>query len=254
MAGRTVRKHTRVYVGGYDFSGYANNIGPLVWEFDTPGLTCFTDAVQGGLPDVVRLSPGLLTGVFDDTATSGLHTVMGTGDGAPYDVTVAIGDRAAPVAGNPVFCGKYQLNSYQADPGEGMIAAKLQFGNWDVNDLVDYQQPWGVLLHAHAAATGANSATGAGIDNGAASALGGYMIYHVTAGDGTATISIDDSADDSSYSALSGATSGEIDFSTATSNIVALGITATVRQYLRWQISLNGATTVTFALAFVRGT
>ena len=109
------------------------------------------------------------------------------------------------------------------------------------------------MLHTKSAETAANSATGAGIDNGAASTAGGYLAFMGFAGNGTATISIDDSADDSSYSALSGATSGELDFSSVQFGLVALGTTATVRQYLRWQLALNTATTVTFALAFVRG-
>ena len=79
------------------------------------------------------------------------------------------------------------------------------------------------------------------------------MTWQVFAGDGTATISVDDSADDNTYGALSGATSGEIDFSSPSSGFVALATTATVKRYIRWQLSLNTANTVTFALAFVRG-
>ena len=81
-------------------------------------------------------------------------------------------------------------------------------------------------------------------------------MYQVFAGDGTATISVEDATtnSDANFAALTGATSGEIDFSTPTAGIVAIGRTATVRRYLRWQISLNTATTVTFALAFVRAT
>ncbi len=82
------------------------------------------------------------------------------------------------------------------------------------------------------------------------------MVYHVFAGDGTATITVEHSVDevDGNYAALGGCTSGEIDFSSVASGIVpTTAITTTVNQYLRWQISLNGASTVTFALSFIRG-
>ena len=82
------------------------------------------------------------------------------------------------------------------------------------------------------------------------------MVYHVFAGDGTATITVEHSVDevDGNYASLGGCTSGEIDFSSVASGIVpTTANTTTVNRYLRWQISLNGASTVTFALSFIRG-
>ena len=254
MAGRTHKKHTRVYIGGYDFSGYANEIGPLIWEFDTPGMTCFTDNIQSGLPNHTRITPSGMKGVFDNTETSGLHVVIadGTLEGTAHNMTVVLGDRAAPDEGDPCFCGEFLLDDYKGQTGEGMLAATMTFGLWDASSLIGYSKPWGVLLHANAAATAANTGS-ADHDNGAATAAGGWLIYHVLAGDGTATISIDDSANGTDWTALTNATSGEVDCSSVSSGIVALTATADVRQYLRWQISLNTATTVTFVLAFIRG-
>ena len=82
MAGRTVNKHTRVYVGGYDLSGYASSIGPLQTQFEAAGITCFTDAVKGIMPNQPMLSPGTLQGVFDNTATTGLHTLHAASAGS----------------------------------------------------------------------------------------------------------------------------------------------------------------------------
>ena len=78
------------------------------------------------------------------------------------------------------------------------------------------------------------------------------MVYQVLAGNGTATISIDNSANNSAFTALSGATTGSINCAVVQHGIVALGVTATVRRYLRWQIALGTATSVTFALSFHR--
>ena len=252
MTGRTLYPYCRFYADGYDLSGYTRQFGPLVWEYEEYESTALTDGSKNVLVGHPTISPQVLNGILDNTATVGLHIVASTA-GVERTVMIPIGDRAAPAAGDPVFCGQFPQKDYKME-GDGIVHASVNFGPWSTSaDSLLYDQPWGLLLLAKSAKTAANSATGAGIDNGAASTAGGYLVYQVFSGDGTATISIDDSADDSSYSALSGATSGEIDFSNPTAGLVALGKTATVRRYLRWQLSLNTASSVTFALAFVRG-
>jgi hypothetical protein len=248
--GRTVNRWTRVYVDGYDLSGYARSIGPLSVEFDAPDLTVLSDGVVGVLPNQAHITPGELNGVLDNTATSGIQAVLSTA-GTYRKVMIPIGIRAAPAAGDPVFLGSFEQLSYKASDDGGAMVVNVPFGEYDITQVGNYTKPWGTLLHALSAATAANSDTGID-DRGSATTAGGYLMYQVTAGDGTATISVDDSADNSSFTALSGATSGVIDCSAATSGIVALGTTATVRRYLRWQIALGTASTVTFALAFVR--
>jgi len=252
MTGRTVKKWARFYMDGYDLSCYAINTGTPVWTYDEQGEAALCDEVKNYLPGWPTIAFGSFSGFLDNTETSGLHAIA-NGAGVIRTIMVPYGFRAAPVIGDPVWCGQYeQLDYMQA--GDTFVGVTINFAAWaNDSDTLLYDQPWGLLIHDHSAETAANSTTGEGVDNGAASAAGGYLIYQVFAGDGTATISIDDSADDSSYSALSGATSGEIDCSSVQYGLVALGKTATVKQYLRWQLSLNTATTVTFALAFVRG-
>ena len=250
---RTVLKHTRIYIGGYDSSPYTGTVGPLTQEFGECEFAALSDDVKNVLPNQANITPGTLNGVFDNTATSGLHILMNDAGGKNV-VSIPIGFRAAPAAGDPVFCGEFEQMSYTAEPGDTCVTATIDLGRWsNTATSKAYDKPWGHLLHANAAATAANSATGAGVDGGASSSAGGFFVYHVTSGDGTATLSVDDSADDSSYTALSDATSGELDCSSVQSGIVALATDATVRQYLRWQISLNSAETVTFVSSFVRG-
>ena len=83
------------------------------------------------------------------------------------------------------------------------------------------------------------------------------MVYRVWGFSGipgdAGTISVDDSADNSSFLALSGCTTGSIDVSTKPSGIVAIGKTATVRQYVRWQVALGTASDVDLTLSFIRG-
>jgi hypothetical protein len=250
--GRTVTKHQRVYVDGYDLSGYASQIGPLGWTFDLAEYFAFSDAIKTYLPGHGHNSLGTYSGIFDNTATSGLHALLAT-PGAKHTVTVAIGIRAAPAAGDPTFSGQYLQGDYLVQPDGEAVMASLAFEQVSQEaSSLNYSQPWGVLLNANTARTAANSSTGQDHPGAAATAYGGLFVYHVTAGNGTATLSVDDSADNSSFLALSGATSGSLNCAAPSAGMVALGKTATVRRYLRWQLALGTATTVTFVSTFIR--
>jgi hypothetical protein len=254
MAGRTVSKHTRVYMDGYDLSGYARTVGPLSTVFDADPQAALTDEIKNGVLGQASITPTQLNGFLDNTATSGLH-VIASGAGVARTMMIPIGSLAAPAAGDPVFCGIFtQKNYYQT--GEMNLYVTIDFGMWEAANRINYQKAWGTLLYAKAARTSATGAnTGTGIDGGGATTAGGYFVYQVFAGNGTATLSVDDAATNTnpSFSALSGATSGSIDCSTVKYGVVPLAVTATVRQYLRFQIAFGTATTVTFASAFVRG-
>src|SRR3990167_9016423 len=182
--GRTVSRWLRVYLSGYDLSGYSRNIGPLAQVYDAVGEPAAADAVKGYLPNHATLGLGTLNGIFDNTATSGLHVLQSAGSGARHVVTVALGVRAAPAAGDPVYCGEFEQQAYMADPNSGMVFATIPFApTSEAAATLAYDRPWGNLLHALAAATAANTATG-GVDGLAATSFGGVFVYHVTAGDG----------------------------------------------------------------------
>lgn len=247
---RTVTKNTRVYVGGYDLSGFGRSIGPLELTHDEADETVWTDAVKGYLRNHAHANVGTLNAVLEDTATTGSAAVLNA-PGGKRVVTAVIGFNAAPAAGDMAFAGEFLQKAYQVTEDGGAVTISAEFAGW-ASDAVSlaHGAPFGALLHANAAATGANSS--AGLDFGAATAKGGFLVYHVLAGDGLAEISIDDSADNSNWTALSGATTGALDCSARAGGLVALATTATVRRYLRWQIALDTATTVTFVLSFHR--
>lgn len=260
MAGRTVLKWVRFYMDGYELGGYSRSLGTAGWAFEEMEKTAFGDAAKGYLPGQPNISIGPLNGVFDSTATSGLH-VVASAIQSERILTVAIGDRAVPVAGVPVFCGQFtQLGYHGVEEGE-TITASIPFGAWEGASILAYDRPWGKLLLPNTAKTGANAA-GAGVESytGAATALGGYMVYHVFAASGagdTATIKVQDSVDEvnGNYGDLAGCTTGVIDVGTAPiSGIKATTTTTTaVKKYVRWQLALGTATSVTFALSFIRG-
>lgn len=255
MAGRTVPKFNTVFVDGYALTGYTVNLGPLSTVFDEPDLTTMGDAVKGTLPAWCDLNVGALNGVFDNTASTGLHVLHSAGAGAKHLVTAMFGDRAAPAQGGWAFTAECEQGAYTEHDSSGAAFVNLPFSKTANNaTTLQYPKGWGMVLNANTARTGANSSTGVDYPSAASTAFGGYMAYHVTAGNGTATISVDDSADNSSFSALSGATTGSITCAAGVSGIVALARTATVRRYLRYQIAMGTATSVTFVLTFVRMT
>lgn len=257
--GRTLNRYSRVYVSGYDLSGYARSIGPLDLTFqegvDDPINADYigTHLGQG------TISPGTLNAIFDSTATTGIHALLQTpGD---KNVMVAQGIRAAPAQGDPVFCAQVAQTGYTLGAQETPTTVTVPFSRTRGNATsLLYAQPWGWLLHANTAVTGVNGSTGVDLVT-TSTALGGYMMYQVTtaagAGDITATIKVQDSDTNVSGDFDDLLTSGVINCGSSgaavpTSGVVALGKTATVRQFVRWQIVLGTATSVTFTLAFVR--
>jgi len=251
--GRTLDKHKRIYIGGYDLSGNARSCGPIGVEYDEADLTAWTDTAHGFLRSHSQTNIGTFNAVFDNTATTGIHIVLPAA-GGERNVIVAQGIRAVPAAGDPAFGGTFIQSAYAPQDDGGGVVVSVPFAGWSASaSSLIYSIGWGTLLHASGAETGANSAN-SGIDNPTAGATtsGGYLCYQVLAGDGTATLSVDDSANNSTWLALSGATSGSINCTAVTSGLVALTATATVRRYLRWQVALGTATTVTFVLMFAR--
>lgn len=255
--GRTVDKWTRVYMDGYDVSGFGRTIGPEEITYDEHDLTAdMSDTIKGYLPGRAHVNIGNFNGVFDNTATTGAHAVLGGTVGGKRVVLAAHGQLAAPAAGDATFGGEFMHKAYQA-VGEGAVTITVPFSGWatDSTTLL-YAAPWGLLLHPSGAETAANTGTGVDCYQQTQTTKGGFLIYQILSSNaaGTVTLSVDDSANNSSFLALSGATTGAIAYtSIPTAGIIAIGTGATVRQYLRWQIALaGGMTTCTFVLAFNR--
>lgn len=247
---RTHLKHYRIYINGIDLSGTSRTIGPLAWMFGAEEDAALTDASKNILIGQADIQAGALSAFLENDAAQLFANQAQT----TRNLMVAIGANAAPVAGNPVFCWKFEDIGYKAEQGSGFVTATLPFGGPSFTSTLTYQRPWGYLLHAKGAETAVNTAVGLD-DNGASSALGGIFIYHLFTSNGTCTLSVDDAATNTnpSFAALSGATSGSINASvTPQHGMVALSTSATVRRYTRWQIAFGTATTATFALGFIR--
>jgi hypothetical protein len=120
-------------------------------------------------------------------------------------------------------------------------------------------KPWGILLEPGVTArTSANTANG--IDQTVVtSSKGGWMMYHVLANAGSggkhATIKVQD-CDTAGGVYADILTTGVIDTAAGTSGAVAMAVTGTVRQFVRWQVVFGTGgdelTSITFVLGFAR--
>lgn len=251
---RTNEQDQRVYINGYDLSGDARKLGNYGFKRDFPKDAAFSDAVMNGVSGRTQITMGGINAFLSASAAIGAHELLKNGN-VVCDIMIPHGVLGIPAVGCPVFAWQMTQMEYTAD-GKELIGVNVNFPDAAFSSPLNYNLPFGLLAHAKAARTAVNAAVGT-LDNGAASALGGVFVYQMFSSDGTATLSLDDSAtnaNDAAFAALSGATSGSIDASvTPKSGFIQLSVTAAVRRYLRWQLALGTATTVTFATAFIRG-
>lgn len=249
---RTHLKHVRAYMDGYDLSGYERVVAPMSQTFDVAPESALSDGVQNIIMGRGMVQMQNYNG-FLDNDTAGAFALSNAGNGT-RNVLIAIGVNAAPAAGNPIFAWKFEQVGYSVEQGNGFVAANINFGDSSYAAPLMYSTPWGVLLHASGEETAAN--TGTGVDDfGAQTTKGGIFVYQLLSSDGTVTLKAQDASSnlDGSFADLSGATSGSIDASVSPkSGMVSLSATATVKRYLRWQVSLGTATTATFVCGFIR--
>lgn len=258
--GRTLERWARIYSDGYDLSGYARKLGDLKWEHAAPADLSLTDAVKSVVSvDQATFGIGPVNVFLDNTATLGPH-INHYGAGVKRTVMVAQGIRAVPAQGDPVYCAQVDQLDYKASVDNGIVVATLTFGDADPTAAAfAYSKPWGVLLAPLLARIGANTA--AGVDCGEeTTTAGGYMMYQITAWNGTGNITLSveeaDTNTNGSFAAMDPAltTAALAHTLGPTAGVVALATTQTVKQYTRFQLALGGGLTgATFALAFVRG-
>lgn len=245
-------KYRRAYVDGVDLSSYTSEVGELSYMHTVTLGRALSDGVLNGLSGQAEIKAGTLN-AFLDNDSAGLHVLAKTGTGT-RNLMVAFGTNAAPVAGDPIFAWEFEQSTYQQGQADGFAPVTINLDNASYASVISQRCPFGFLVHPKGAETAVNTATGLD-DYGSSTALGGIFSYQLFTSNGTVTLKLQDAATNTnpSFSDLSGATSGVIDASTTpAADMIALGRTATVRRYIRWQIVLGTATTCTFALGFVR--
>ena len=248
---RTNTKHIRIYVDGYDLSGYIRDAGTLSWLYDAVPDACITDEVKNVLLGQPSISLGPINAVLDNDA-AGLFTVFKSPGMYRY-ATIALGQLTAPAAGDPFFSWYLAQKDFSHVEGGGFVSVNLTFDTAGTG-FTACGKPWGLNIHPKAIRTAVNAAVG--IDSGVTtSSLGGIFVYHLFSSNGTITLKAQDAATnlDASFADITGATSGIIDASTTpTGAMVALGVTQTIRRYWRGQLAFGTATTATFWLGLIR--
>lgn len=249
---RTHQKFYRGYIDGVDVSGFSRSIGELNWSFEQTPDTAWTDEVKNSMNGRGEISAGTYSAFLDNTA-AGTHELLNASAGT-RNVMIAIGAQAAPAQGDNVFAWQFEQSGYKAEDGGGFMVVSVPLGSASYSSTIGYCKPWGRLLHAKGAETAANTA--AGIDDiGAASTTGGIFVYHLLSSDGTVTLTAQEASTntDVNFANITGATSGSITAAvTPKSGMIALGLTASIKRYLRWQLAFGTATTATFVCAFIR--
>jgi len=258
--GRTNNKWIRPYLNGYRAGAYAVSVGNLGFKCEVSAETTYTDGCKNAIPGRADITADALNAVLAPSAAIGLHEQCNSGLGT-FDYMVAYGIQAEPVAGNPIFAWRFDQAGYQGNPGTGFVMATIDlyttFGSGNPAVLGGYSSPWGWLVHADGAETGANTA--AGIDDYGAGVLpdrGGVFFWQLFSSNGTVTLSLEEASTNTNvnFSALTGATSGSITAAvTPKSGQVALAANAVVKRYIRWQLAFGDADTATFALGWHRG-
>ena len=250
MAGRTAPQWTRVYMDGYDLSGYARTIGPLLASYESADMTVMADTVNSWVSNRANFSIGTLNTILDNTATSGSHTLLKT-PALARRMMVPLGIGAAPALGDPTFCGAFDQTSYEGTEDAGAVVANANFGGWDKTVTLSYDIPWGWLL-CPKNSVGVNAANG--IAQG--SCTGGWFMYQLFSftGAGTITFSLQDSLlVGGAYANVTDGVTGAISTATIPScGIWALPRAQAVRAFVRYQVAFGGATTaVNMAFAWM---
>lgn len=257
--GRGVSKNNRLYIGSdtaaLDLScnTLSASTAGVTWDFGDLAAYCWS--VKGGMNGQAEIQFGPVNATLytDTAATASVHDVLGDLSGTKTVVALAMGLTAAPVVGSPCFCAPVTLNSYTGIEGDNLTTMTLEFSGGNDTSFL-YDNVWGNVLHELSTETGTNSDTAVGtvVDNGAATAAGGYMLYVVTSlNAGTVGLIVQDSEDGSTYGDIA---ASAVNVTAPSAGIVQLATNAAVRRYTRFQVGFSGgASTATFFMAFVRG-
>lgn len=228
------------YVDGYDLSGdtqMLGGIGGSVGVLDVTGIDKSAHERIGGL----RAGVMNWTSFFNPAASHShakLKTLPRTDVVESYFRGTTLGNSAASMVGKQIG-----YNPNRGADGSLLLTVESQSNG--------YGLCWGRMLTA-GLRTDVAATNGASINTVASASFGWAMAVHLIALTGAnITISVEDSANDIAWVALSGATTTAMSAAGA-QWVVASSSTATVRQYLR-AVTTGTFTSATFAVNFIKG-
>lgn len=236
-------------LGATDLSGDVGAIGTIAGPRNTQNVTSINKAAMERL--VLRSSGQMAFTGFWNPTLAAIVDVLNDMPRTDLLATIAI----------PTIFGAFAVG----DPAVSLVAKQIGFdqtfgedGSLGIGTSLEsngHTIEWGQLLTTgqQSFATGTVSGTSIdrdGIDYTTSTAFGAAAYLHVVShGSGTATFTIQDSADNSSFTAISGMAFTAV--TGATSERIQVGLTDTVRRYVR--VQKTGTSTATVAtINFVR--
>lgn len=244
MAGKRSGLGMNLYIDQYDLSGDVNSLGrissPLLLQDNTQGIKKFAverlPLKRDGFIDMTSMF-----NVDNTTGAEGAHVALSGLPRTDRQITVTCGTTLGDVAASMVS-KQLNLDGNRADAGEFTFA---------INAVANgYGLEWGNILTA-GLRTDTSGGNGTAVDFGASISHGWAAYLHVQKFTGTSvTVTIADSADNSSFTNLSGGA-----FTAATGRtfqrLASASSTATVRRYVR--VTTSGTfSSATFAVNFIR--
>lgn len=245
--GKTHGRHVRILLDGANISGDVRAIGGVGTRFDQAEATGLGNTlkqfVAGQGEAIVEGLSALFSNVEEATGPTaqGSHTELSAQE--VYNASVFMGIRAAPSIGVPTFSAQMQQMSYTVDATNTdavLVAAELK-GTVETSQARDV---WGAALAVGTEISATTNHTS--VDGGASSAGGliAYLHLPVTTGamaSNTYAFKLQDSANDSTFADISGATFS-IDGSAVASERIE--VSGTVRQYVRLVATKTAGTCV----------
>lgn len=234
-------RNTSVWWNSLDATGYLDNTDYSL-DTDTADVTTYGRKFKEFVTGTTGATVGF-TGMYDATAGNAIEGQLRTDAGVltytPPTATPAIGDRARLLS---VTSTAYTESS--------PIGDVVKFG-WDV--IAEDSVGLGQVLHLFSEDT--NTTTGSSKDDTAATATGWQAHLHVSLVDGGSwVIKLQDSADNSSWSDVTG---GAFTAATAATSqrLEAAATTTSLRRYVRYVATRTGGSAgdgITFGLAYAR--
>jgi hypothetical protein len=230
------------YVGGYDLSA---DIASLENIHGGPAALPGTDITMSAMARLGGLRDGgfSFTSYFDDAAGQAHPrlSVLPTADvTACYFRGTAVGNQAAACIGKQI-----NYDPKRAADGSLMIGVDIQANGFGLE--------WGQQLTA-GKRTDTGATNGASIDTAASVSFGAQAYLQVFAFTGTdVTVKIQDSADNSSFTDLTGGGFTQITSGTPQTQRIATSAVQAVRRYIRAvTVTTGGFSSLTFAVMIAK--
>jgi hypothetical protein len=228
-------------VGAYDVSG---DIGALGTIETSRGVQDVSGIDKSALERIVLLKDGSLSFTsFWNTVAGQAHPVLSAQPRTDVQVSYLHGS----TVGEPAASMIAKQVSYAPTRGQdgSLVVENTAHAN-------GYGLEWGALLTTGKQTFASGTVNGTSIDYGATSSLFGATgyLHTISLGSGTPTVTVTDSANDSTFAALAPTSIVFTPVAAGTSR-VQTGVTATIRRYTRVEVT-GTYTNLVAVLVFVR--